>query len=58
MKDEFIKVINNGKQIKLQTFDTIKGRYDLAFYNYVNDIYFFKLLNDKIVECVNLSKLP
>lgn len=58
MKDEFIKVINNGKQIKLQTFDTIKGRYDLVFYNYVNDIYFFKLLNNKIVECVNLSKLP
>lgn len=58
MKDEFIKVINKGKQIKLQTFDTIKGRYDLAFYNYANDIYFFKLLNNKIVECVNLSKLP
>lgn len=57
MKDEFIKAIENGTPIKEQTFNTEKGRYELFFYNCKNDIYFFKLLNDTVVECVNLSKL-
>ena len=58
MREEFCKAIENGVPIKEQRFDTEKGRYELFFYNYKNDIYFFKLLHDRVVECVNLSKLP
>ena len=57
MREEFCKAIENGVPIKEQTFNTEKGRYELFFYNYRNDIYFFKMLNDTVVECANLSKL-
>ena len=57
MKEEFCKAIENGTPIKEQTFSTEKGRYELFFYNCNNDIYLFKMLNDTVVECVNLSKL-
>lgn len=57
MKEEFCKAIENGTLIKFQTFNTDKGSYSLFFYNCKNDIYFFKLLNNTVVECVNLSKL-
>ena len=57
MREEFCKAIENGMPIKEQTFNTEKGRYELFFYNYRNDIYFFKMLSGTVVECVNLSKL-
>ena len=57
MREEFCKAIENGVPIKEQTFNTEKGRYELFFYNYRNDMYFFKMLNDTVVECVNLGKL-
>ena len=57
MKQEFIKAVRHGKIIKQQTFPTEKGTYTINLVRYGSDIYFYKQLNEKIVEVCNLSKM-
>ena len=57
MKQEFIKAARHGKIIKQQTFPTEKGTYTISLVRYGSDIYFYKQLNEKIVEVCNLSKM-
>ena len=56
MKKVFENALNKGKLIKYQGFKTEKGLYAIALISYRNDIFFFKYLDNKIVECCNLSK--
>ena len=56
MKKVFENALNKGKLIKYQGFKTEKGKYAIGLICYRKDIYFFKWLNDVIVECCNLSK--
>lgn len=56
MKKVFENALNKGKLIKYQGFRTEKGKYAIGLICYRKDIYFFKWLNDVIVECCNLSK--
>ncbi len=56
MKKEFINAIFEGEIVKQQTFITEKGAYQLFMVRRENDIYFYKYLNSKMVECCNLSK--
>lgn len=57
MKQEFIKAIRHGKIVKQQIFPTEKGTYTISLVRYGSDIYFYKQLNEKIVEVCNLSKM-
>ena len=57
MKQEFIKAVRHGKIVKQQTFPTEKGTYTISLVRYGSDIYFYKQLNEKIVEVCNLSKM-
>lgn len=57
MKQEFIKAVRHGKIVKQQTFPTEKGTYAISLVRYGSDIYFYKQLNEKIVEVCNLSKM-
>ena len=56
MKKEFIDAIFEGEIVKQQTFITEKGAYQLFMVRRENDIYFYKYLDGKMVECRNLSK--
>ena len=56
MKKEFINAIFEGEIVKQQTFITEKGAYKLFMVRRENDIYFYKYLNNNMVECCNLSK--
>ena len=57
MKQEFIKAVKHGRVIKEQSFETGKGVYKIFLSRYMDNIYFYKFLNDKLVECDNLSKM-
>ena len=57
MKQEFIKAVKHGRVIKEQTFETEKGKYKIFLARYLDNIYFYKFLDDKLVECDNLSKM-
>ena len=56
MRKDFEKAANEGKVIKTQNFVTARGVYQIVMINYKGEIYFYKHLNGKIVECCNLSK--
>ena len=56
MKKAFIDAIFEGEIVKQQTFITEKGAYQLFMVRRENDIYFYKYLDGKMVECCNLSK--
>lgn len=56
MKKEFIDAIFEGEIVKQQAFITEKGVYQLFMVRRENDIYFYKYLNGKMVECCNLNK--
>ena len=56
MKYNCIKALKNGEIIKSQSFETPKGVYVITLIRYRRDIYFFKDLNGKIVECFNVSR--
>ena len=56
MKKEFIDAIFEGEIVKQQTFITEKGAYQLFMVRRENDIYFYKYLDGKMVECCNLNK--
>lgn len=57
MKYEYIKAVRHGKIIKQQNFPTEKGVYTISLVRYNDNIYFYKQLNEKIVECCNLNKI-
>ena len=57
MRKDFEKAAKEGTKIKDQNFVTERGVYQLVFTRYKNDIYMFKHLNGKMVECCNLSNL-
>ncbi len=52
-----IRLIRDGEILKRNIFDTERGRYIVYNVLYDGDIFFAKVLNDKMVEAVNLSKL-
>lgn len=58
MRKDFIKAAKKGSVIKSQNYTTERGAYKLVFVNHEGDIYFYKYLNGKLVECCNLSKSP
>ena len=58
MKPEFEKADVLGSLVKRNAFHTDKGLYVISIYNWKGDIYFYKHLNGKLVECCNLSKKP
>lgn len=53
----WLKMLQEGLIIKSNTFDTAKGCYTIRIIAYKDDLYFHKMLNGKVVELVNLSKL-
>ena len=55
MRKDFIKAMKQGDIIKTQNFITARGTYQLVFMGYKGDVYFFKHLNGKLVECCNLN---
>lgn len=57
MKKEFIDAINDGELVKNQVFVTDRGTYKLMHVRKGVDIYFYKYLNDELVECCHLNKL-
>lgn len=57
MKHQFIKAAKNGKVVKSQTFMTEKGTYEITLVRHGEHIYFYKLLNGKIVECCDLNEV-
>lgn len=56
MNQIYANALKNGKLIKSQGFNTPKGIYSLNYVRYEGEIYMFKYLYNKIVECCNLSK--
>ena len=56
MKKEYIDAIYEGEIVKNQHFVTDKGIYDVVLVRQGSEIYFYKYLNRKLVECCNLSK--
>ncbi len=57
MKIEFIKAQNHGDVVNTQIFETPRGIYELIMVRHENEVYSFKYLNGKLVECHNLSKM-
>lgn len=57
MKQEFIKANNHGELILEQNLETERGLYTFKLKRYNNDVYYFKELNKKLVECGNASKM-
>ena len=55
MKDKYKEAIYNGDVVMVQQFNTEKGTYEIDLIRYNNEIYFFKMLNGKLVECCNLN---
>lgn len=58
MRRDFEMAAKKGTSVKNQIYKTARGMYQLLFMRYKNDIYMFKHLNGKLVECCNLSKAP
>lgn len=56
MQPQFAKALKYGEIVKIQKFATMKGVYVITLVRYENEIYFFKDLNGKLVECCNLNK--
>lgn len=52
-----IRLLRDGIVLKRNVFDTERGQYIVYNIIYGGDIFFAKMLNGKIVEAVNLTKL-
>lgn len=52
---ETIRMLREGKIIKVNNFDTAKGCYTIRIVSYNDKLYFHKMLNGKVVEVVNLN---
>lgn len=57
MKQEFITAMNHGDIVNTQIFETERGIYELIIVRHNEEVYSFKYLNGKLVECHNLSKM-
>lgn len=57
MNPEFKDAMDHGELVKTQTFITARGTYVLNHVRFKYQIYFFKHLNGKLVECCNLNKV-
>ena len=57
MKPECVEAAKYGKKIKIQLFDTPKGKYLLSYRRLNGDVYMFKYRDGKLLECVNLNKV-
>lgn len=55
MKEKYREAIYNGEVVMVQQFHTEKGMYEIDLIRYNDEIYFFKVLNGKMVECCNLN---
>ena len=58
MRRDFELAAKKGTSVKNQIYKTERGTYQLLFVRYKHDIYMFKHLNGKLVECCNLSRAP
>lgn len=56
-KPSTTRILREGRILKANTFDTAKGCYTIRIVIYKGNLYFHKMLNGKVVELVNLSKL-
>lgn len=56
MKAIFYKARRYGKVVKMNNFDTPKGKYQIVLKMYNDDIYFFKYRDGVLLECSNLSE--
>lgn len=52
-----IRLLRDGIVLKRNIFDTERGKYIVCNVLYEEYIFFVKVLNDKVVEAVNLTKL-
>lgn len=55
MKREFILAEKNGETLIDNSFETVKGKYQIVIRRYRSDIYLFKYRDGKLLECQNLS---
>lgn len=56
MKPEYLDALTNGEVVLKQRFETARGVYRIEIYRHEGSVYFFKYLNDKLVECFNANK--
>lgn len=56
MKREFHNARTRGKIIKMNNFDTTRGKYTIILRAYKGDIYFFKYRDKQLLECCNLTE--
>ena len=54
-KPSTTRILREGRILKANTFDTVKGCYTIRIIAYKGDMYFHKMLNGNVVEIVNLS---
>lgn len=57
MRKDHLEAAEKGKLIKIQTFDTDKGKFLLTIRRYRGEIYMFKYLEGKLTESHNLSQM-
>lgn len=55
MKREFILAEKNGETLIDNSFETVKGKYQIVIRRHRSDIYLFKYRDGKLLECQNLS---
>ena len=55
MKREFILAEKNGEILIDNSFETVKGKYQIVIRRHRSDIYLFKYRDSKLLECQNLS---
>jgi hypothetical protein len=56
MRQDCMNAITEGKVIKTQSFETLKGTYAITLIRHKGEIFFYKYLNSKLVECCNLNQ--
>ena len=55
MKREFILAEKNGEILIDNSFETVKGKYQIVICRHRRDIYLFKYRDGKLLECQNLN---
>ena len=55
MKREFILAEKNGEILIDNSFETVKGKYQIVICRHRSDIYLFKYRDGKLLECQNLN---
>lgn len=57
MRKKFVKAAKDGDIIKTQNFVTARGVYQLIYVRHNGNVYMYKHLNGKLVECCNLNEI-